>query len=160
MYQLKHTQIVKLSRAQTDHHQNHIDSHFTTTSIRYLESLESVLGPDQIPTFSVSRWQGSGSYWPYSKGHRVKLSDHDWATVKRHKYSVCAGIKINQAIHKLLDILVQDSSQPEVVENTVRLLLTLMLRNSKHHLILKGFNRRARLCHTCDANHDCVWPRY
>ena len=39
---------VKLTRAQQDIHRNHIDGLFATTSIRYLESLASFLGPQQV----------------------------------------------------------------------------------------------------------------
>lgn len=39
---------VKLSRATTDLHKSHLDSKFCTASIRNLESLASILGPEQV----------------------------------------------------------------------------------------------------------------
>lgn len=39
---------VKLVRATTDLHKSHPDQHFCTASIRFVESLASLLGPDQV----------------------------------------------------------------------------------------------------------------
>lgn len=98
---------VKLTRAQADYHQNHIDRHFATTSIQYLESLTSILGPDQVLFIS----QDDKARVPIGltaankqapllmhMEYRVKLPDHDWVIAERHKLipSVYAGIKIQK----------------------------------------------------------------
>lgn len=100
---------VKLTRAQTDHHKNHLDSHFATTSIHYLENLASILGPDQV--FFIS--QDDKARVPIGvtaankqapllmhMEYRVKLPDHDWVIAEKHKLipSVYAGIKITPSM--------------------------------------------------------------
>lgn len=39
---------VKLCRAQTDHHKDHVDQHFCRATINGLEEVASILGPDQV----------------------------------------------------------------------------------------------------------------
>lgn len=85
---------VKLTRAQTDHHKNHLDSNFAETSIHYLENIASILGPDQV--FFIS--QDDKARVPIGvtaankqapllmhMEYRIKLPDHDWVIAERHK---------------------------------------------------------------------------
>ena len=100
---------VKLIRAQTDHHKNHLDSKFAETSIHYLENIASILGPDQV--FFIS--QDDKARVPIGvtaankqapllmhMEYRIKLPDHDWVIAERHKLipSVYAGIKITSSM--------------------------------------------------------------
>lgn len=39
---------VRLSKAQTSLHKNHVDQNFCTTTIRSLETVASILGPEQV----------------------------------------------------------------------------------------------------------------
>lgn len=46
---------VKLIRAQNDEHKSHMDADFATATIRHLEELASILGPEQV-FFHKSGW--------------------------------------------------------------------------------------------------------
>lgn len=96
---------VKLSRAQADYHRSHIDTQFAVTSIRYLKTLASILGPMQV--FFIS--QDDKARVPLGitaankqapilmhMEYRVSLPDHDWVIAECHKLipSVYAGIVI------------------------------------------------------------------
>ena len=83
----------------------HPDSKFCTASIRYLESLASILGPRQV--FFISQddkarvpigLKAANKQSPILMHlqYRVKLSDHDWVVANRHKLipSVYTGINI------------------------------------------------------------------
>lgn len=107
---------VKLCKAQNDHHKNHIDRNFCTTSIRYVESLSSILGPKQV-CFSSQDDKARvpiGLKAAQKQAHilmhleyRVRLPDHDWVIAERHKLipSVYAGIVIkNQALGNPEDV--------------------------------------------------------
>lgn len=39
---------VRLKRALNDAHRNHVDTKFCVATIRYLEEMASLLGPDQV----------------------------------------------------------------------------------------------------------------
>ena len=96
---------VKLSRAQADYHRSHIDTQFATTSIRYLETSASVLGPMQVFFLSqVDKTRIPLGITAANKQapilmhmeYRVSLPEHDWVIAERHKLipSVYAGIVI------------------------------------------------------------------
>lgn len=93
---------VKLSRPEADHHKAHPDQHFCVATIRSLETLASILGPNQV--FFLS--QDDKARVPIGLTaankpapllmhveYRVSLPDHDWVIASRHKLvpSVYAG---------------------------------------------------------------------
>ena len=96
---------VKLRKAQNNDHKSHPDQLFCTASIRYLESLTSLLGSSQVAFIS----QDDKARVPIGKTaankqtpllmhleYRIKLPDHDWMVAEKHKLvpSVYAGIYI------------------------------------------------------------------
>lgn len=93
---------VKLSRPEADHHKAHIDQHFCVATIRSLETVASILGPNQafflsqddkarvpIGLTAVNKQAPLLMHVEY----RVSLPDHDWVVAARHKLipSVYAG---------------------------------------------------------------------
>lgn len=93
---------VKLTRAQTSEHKQHINTEFAVASIRALESLASFLGPKEV--FFIS--QDDKARIPLGitaankqcailmhLDYRVVLPDHDWVKAEKHKLipSVYAG---------------------------------------------------------------------
>lgn len=96
---------VRLCKAQNDLHAQHTDSSFATVSIRYLEEVASLLGPNQVTLISQDDKArvpigvtAANKQTPLLMHveYRVKLADHDWVKASRHKLipSVYAGIKI------------------------------------------------------------------
>ena len=98
---------VRLIRAQNDAHSKHIDMHFCTATIKHLEELASILGPNEV--FFLS--QDDKSRVPIGLTaankqapllmhveYRVSLPDHDWVVASKHKLipSVYAAIQIKQ----------------------------------------------------------------
>lgn len=96
---------VRLRKAQSDHHKEHPDGKFCTATIKNLESLASLLGPNQVCFIS----QDDKSRVPIGLKaaqkqsplvmhleYKVTLPDHDWVISERHKLipSVYAGIII------------------------------------------------------------------
>ncbi|KAL4705431.1 hypothetical protein ACJJTC_002189 [Scirpophaga incertulas] len=85
---------VKLVRATTDLHKSHVDQHFCTATIRYLENLASILGPSQV--FFISQDDKARVPIGMTAAHkqspaimhleyRIRLPDHDWVIAERHK---------------------------------------------------------------------------
>ena len=96
---------LRLVRAQADLHRSHIDGPFATATIRYLESLASFLGPNQVLFISqVDKarvpvgFTAANTQAPLvmHTENRISLSNHDWVVAVRHKLipSVYAGIMI------------------------------------------------------------------
>lgn len=97
---------VKLSKAQNDHHHNHPDGRFCTSTIRNVDSLASILGPKQVAYIShddKARVQ-FGIPAANKQGHilmhyqyRIHLPDHTWVMAKKHNLtsSVYGGIGIH-----------------------------------------------------------------
>ena len=96
---------VKLCRPEADQHTKHPDDLFCHATIHALETVASVLGPDQVVFLS----QDDKSRVPIGltaakrqapmlmhMQYRVSLPDHDWVIAERHKLipSVYAGIII------------------------------------------------------------------
>ncbi|XP_068989951.1 uncharacterized protein [Neodiprion pinetum] len=96
---------VKLSRPQADLHKSHVDQNFCMATIRSLECLASILGPNQVAFIS----QDDKARVPIGKTaakvqapllmhlqYRVSLPDHDWVIAGGHKLipSVYTGIVI------------------------------------------------------------------
>ncbi|CAH0563025.1 unnamed protein product [Brassicogethes aeneus] len=99
---------VKLSRPEADHHKAHPDQHFCVATIRSLETVASILGPDQVFFLSqddkarvpigLTAANKQGPLLMHVE-YRVSLPDHDWVIAAKHKLipSVYAGciIKAN-----------------------------------------------------------------
>lgn len=97
---------VKLRRAQNDLHKTHLDEKFCTTSIRFLESIASLLGSKQTCFISqddkarvplgLSAANKQSSILMHLE-YRVRLPDHDWVIASKHKLipSVYAGIVLD-----------------------------------------------------------------
>jgi hypothetical protein len=96
---------VKLIRAQNDHHAKHIDGLFCTATIRHLEELASMLGPNEVCFVSQDdkarvpiglTAANKQSPLLMHVEYRVSLPDHDWVVAAGHKLipSVYAGIQI------------------------------------------------------------------
>lgn len=96
---------VKLCRADSDLHKGHADQPFCTASIRSLETLASILGPEQVAFISqddkarvpigITAVKKQSPFLMHLE-YRIKLPDHDWVIAERHKLipSVYAGINI------------------------------------------------------------------
>ncbi|BFZ21940.1 hypothetical protein BsWGS_24979 [Bradybaena similaris] len=96
---------VKLIRAQNDHHAKHIDGLFATATIKHLEELASILGPNEVCFISQDdkarvpiglTAANKQSPLLMHVEYRVHLPDHDWVVAAGHKLipSVYAGIQI------------------------------------------------------------------
>ncbi|KAL4710004.1 hypothetical protein ACJJTC_015982 [Scirpophaga incertulas] len=98
---------VKLVRATTDLHKSHVDQHFCTATIRYLENLASILGPSQV--FFISQDDKARVPIGMTAAHkqspaimhleyRIRLPDHDWVIAERHKLipSVYGAMRIEK----------------------------------------------------------------
>ncbi|GBP81502.1 hypothetical protein EVAR_64211_1 [Eumeta japonica] len=88
------TATVKLVRATTYLHKSHVDQHFCTATIRYLESLASMFGPNQV--FFISQDDKARVPIGMTAAHKqsptimnmaygIRLPDHDCAIAERHK---------------------------------------------------------------------------
>ena len=99
---------VKLTRAQTESHQTHIDGKFAMSTMANMEELASVLGPQEVCFLSqddkarVPIGITAASKQPPLLMHvdyKVSLPDHDWVVAGGHKLipSVYAGIEIKPA---------------------------------------------------------------
>lgn len=96
---------VRLASATNDEHKSHPDGKFCTATIRSLESLASMLGPEQTAFISQDDKARVRMGLPAAKEqspvlmhveYRMKLPDHDWVIAEKHKLipSVIAGIVI------------------------------------------------------------------
>ena len=98
---------VKLTKAQNDKKESHIDGKFCAATIRHLEELASFLGPKEVCFLS----QDDKSRVPIGLAaakaqspllmhveYRISLPDHDWVVAAQHKLipSVYAGIVIGE----------------------------------------------------------------
>lgn len=98
---------MRLCRAQTDRHRDHVDQHFCKTTVNGIEELASILGPEQVVFIS----QDDKAKVPIGKtaakvqapvlmhlSYKVRLDDHDFAVGERHQLtpSVFAGIIIKE----------------------------------------------------------------
>lgn len=96
---------VKLCRADSDLHKGHPDQPFCAASIRSLETLASILGPEQVAFISqddkaripigITAAKKQSPFLMHLE-YRIRLPDHDWVIAERHKLipSVYAGINI------------------------------------------------------------------
>lgn len=100
-----HTVPVKLLRASNAKHQEHPDGRFCTASIRSLEEIASILGPNETGFISqddkarVAIGLAAANKQAPMLMHveyKVTLPDHDWVVANKHKLipSVYAGIEI------------------------------------------------------------------
>ena len=97
---------VKLIRSQNDHHAKHIDGQLCTATIKHLEGVSSILGPDAVCFISQDDkarvpigLTAANKQAPLLMHveYKVTLPDHDWVVAARHKLipSVYAGIQNN-----------------------------------------------------------------
>ncbi|KAL1381516.1 hypothetical protein pipiens_013407 [Culex pipiens pipiens] len=98
---------VKLQKATNTKHHDHSDGRFCTSTIRSLEELSSLLGPEEVAFLSqddkarvVIGLTAANKQSPFLMHieYRVKLPDHNWVVAQRHKLipSVTAGIIIKK----------------------------------------------------------------
>lgn len=98
---------VKLCKPDSTLHLKHKDGTFCTATIRNLESLASILGPDQVFFLSIDDKArvplgitAANAQAPILMhlDYRVKLPDHDFVVAEKHKLipSVYAGIVIKK----------------------------------------------------------------
>jgi len=98
---------VKLIRAQNDHHIKHVDGRFCSATLKRLEELASLLGPQEVCFLSQDDkarvplgLTAANKQAPLLMHleYRVSLPDHDWVIAARHKLipSVIAGIEIKK----------------------------------------------------------------
>lgn len=100
---------VKLSRPEADHHKAHPDQNFCVSSIRSLETVASVLGPDKVIYLSQDDkarvpigLTAANKQAPLLMHveYKVSLPDHDFVNASQHKlipsvYAICE-IKPNE----------------------------------------------------------------
>lgn len=98
---------VKLLRASNAKHSDHQDGKFCTATIRSLEQIASLVGPDEVAFLSqddkarvVIGLTAANKQAPMLMHveYKVTLPDHDWVVAQRHKLipSVTAGIEIKR----------------------------------------------------------------
>ena len=98
---------VKLSWPEADHHKAHPDHHFCTSTVRTLETVAWILGPNQVSLVSQDDkarvpigLTAANKQAPLLMHveYRVSLPDHDWVIAARHKLipSVYAGCIIKE----------------------------------------------------------------
>lgn len=96
---------VKLIRAQNDAHKKHPDGPFCTATIKYLEDIASLLGPNQVCSLSQDDkarvpigLTAANEQAPMLMHvqYKISLPDHDWVIANEHKLipSVYAGLTI------------------------------------------------------------------
>lgn len=96
---------VKLMRASNAKHNDHPDGRFCTATIRSLEELASVLGPNEVGFISQDdkarvaiglTAANKQSPMLMHVEYKITLPDHDWIVANKHKLipSVYAGIEI------------------------------------------------------------------
>lgn len=95
---------VKLSAPESDKHAKHPDGHFCTATIRNIESLASLLGPQQVFFWS----QDDKAKVPLGitaakaqapilmrMDYRLRLPDHHFVVAEKHKLSASVYALIN-----------------------------------------------------------------
>lgn len=98
---------VKLSRPEADHHYAHLDQQFCNATIRFLETIASILGPHQVSFISQDDkarvpigLTAANKQAPLLMHveYCVSLPDHDWVLAAKHKLipSVYAGCVIKE----------------------------------------------------------------
>lgn len=98
---------VKLIRAQNDEHKKHPDGKFCRATIKQLEELASMLGPNQVFFLSqddkarvpigLTAAKAQSPMMMHLE-YKISLPDHDWVVAARHKLipSVYAGISVKE----------------------------------------------------------------
>lgn len=98
---------VKLIRAQNDSHSKHVDARFCAATIKNVEEVCSILGPDVVCFISqddkarvplgITAANHQAPILMHME-YRVSLPDHDWVVAAQHKLipSVYAGINIRR----------------------------------------------------------------
>lgn len=107
---------VKLSRPKADHHKAHQGQYFSVASIRSLETIASVLGPDSVTFLS----QDDNTRVPIGLTaanrqapllmhveYKVSLPDHDYVIASRHK--------LIPSVYALCEVKPNEMGRPEAV---------------------------------------------
>jgi hypothetical protein len=93
---------VKLIRSQNDHHAKHVDGKFCTATIKHMEEVSSILGPEAVCFISQDDkarvpigLTAANKQAPLLMHieYEVTLPDHDWMVAAQHKLipSIYAG---------------------------------------------------------------------
>lgn len=107
---------VKLCRAQTDLHKEHPDQQFCVASIRSLETLASMLGPEEILFISQDDKArvpigitAANKQAPFlmNMEYRIRLPDHDWVVAGQHK--------LIPSVYAIINVSTDLIGQPESV---------------------------------------------
>ena len=122
---------VKLIRAQNDHHAKHIDGFFCTATIRHLEELASMLGPNEV-CFVSQDDKACVTIWLVTSKVQLWFTSSD----NRNKLIPCvyAGIQIQSndlKTEKLLVIRDRPAYQSDL-ENTLHRQHSVMVLTSKN----------------------------
>ncbi|KAI9555887.1 hypothetical protein GHT06_018404 [Daphnia sinensis] len=97
--------LVRLIRAQNDHHSDHVGRKFCTATIKFLEKISSILGPKEVCFLSQDDkarvpigMTAANKQTPFlmHMEYRVSFPDHNWVVAEKHKFipSVYAGMQI------------------------------------------------------------------
>lgn len=107
---------VKLSRPEADHHKAHQDQYFSVASIRSLETVASILGPDSVSFLSQDDkarvpigLTAANKQAPLLMHveYKVSLPDHDFIIAARHK--------LIPSVYALCEVKPNEMGRPEAV---------------------------------------------
>ncbi|GBP20877.1 hypothetical protein EVAR_80696_1 [Eumeta japonica] len=107
---------VKLSRPEADHHKAHQDQYFSVASIRSLETIASVLGPNSVTFLSQDDkarvpigLTAANKQAPLLMHveYKVSLPDHDFVIASRHK--------LIPSMYALCEVKPNEMGRPEAV---------------------------------------------
>lgn len=107
---------VKLSRPEADHHKAHQDQYFAVASIRSLETIASVLGPDSVTFLSQDDkarvpigLTAANKQAPLLMHveYKVSLPDHDFV--------IASGHKLIPSVYALCEVKPNEMGRPEAV---------------------------------------------
>lgn len=107
---------VKLSRPEADHHKAHQDQYFSVASIRSLETIASVLGPDSVTFLSQDDkarvpigLTAANKQAPLLMHveYKVSLPDHDFV--------IASGHKLIPSVYALCEVKPNEMGRPEAV---------------------------------------------
>lgn len=107
---------VKLSRPEADHHKAHQDQYFSLASIRSLETIASVLGPDSVTFLSQDDkarvpigLTAANKQAPLLMHveYKVSLPDHDFV--------IASGHKLIPSVYALCQVKPNEMGRPEAV---------------------------------------------
>ena len=132
---------VKLFKAQNSKHASHVSTKFARSSIKALEEIATILGPEEVAFHSMDdkakvpigiTAAEKQTLLLIHMEYQVTLLDHDFVVGSRHKLipSVAGDMKVVKSKHLImtvLPILVQRISQSEA-QSTPGLLLFITFK--------------------------------